>query len=240
VLLAAAAAAAWYALRPAAPTAVPRDAAAILADASLAVAGLKLVELSGTETDVGLAFALDKGALATSCAGIKAPGQLLVSFARRKVPARVAREGASVCRLTAEGLGSWPLQVRESVPARGEKIYAVRLDTAGQAYLLDGSVRAVSASDDGVQTIEVSGAAAGQPAGGPLIDTQGRVLGIALGSGRYRPVPSQWMAELRAPPEDLPAPRPRTVAPKAKEPKPQLDEDWAHQRAKALKMPDDI
>jgi len=235
----------WLALRPDA-TPGPRDAGDILADASLAVGRVQLVEISGAATDIGLAFALDKGALATTCQGVKPGGQLVVNFAQHRVPARVAREGASICRLTADGLGSWPLKLRDSLPGRGEKVYGVRLDATGQAHLVEGSVRTVLTSDDGVQTIEVRGAAGQQPAGGPLIDAQGRVLGIAIGAGRYRPVPAQWMAELRAPPEDLPQPAPRHTAP-ARPPKEQpkdFNDEFNQQRAEALRksltVPDDI
>jgi hypothetical protein len=186
---------------------------------------------------------------------VKPGAELIVKFAQRKVPARVARESAPVCRLSAEGLGSWPLKLREGLPARGEKVYGVRLDATNQAHLVEGSVRTVLASDDGVQTIEVRGAAAAQPVGGPLVDVQGRVLGIALGEGRYRPVPAPWMAELRAVPQDLPPPPPRSgpqhstpqhSAPQRapKELPPDYIDKYNHDRAKALQksltVPDDI
>ncbi len=236
--------AAWIVVPPT-PASPSREASEILADAALAVGRLQLVELSGRSTDVGLAFALDKGALATTCTGVRPGAQLVVSFAQRQVPARVAREGTAVCRLTADGLGSWPLHLREGLPARGEKVYGVRLDATNQAHLVEGSVRTVLASDDGVQTIEVRGAAASQPVGGPLIDMQGRVLGIAIGSGRYRPVPTQWMAELHAPPEGPPpppAPPRRASGPKhaPKDLPPEFIDEYNHKRANALKVPDDI
>ena len=244
--------AAWLALLPATAPA-PRDAGDILADASLAVGRVQIVEVSGRSTDIGLAFAFEKGALATTCAGVTPGAEIIVTFAQRKVPARVAREAAPVCRLSADGLGSWPLKLRESLPASGEKVYGVRLDAANQAHLVEGSVRAVLAGDDGVHTIEVRGAAAAQPAGGPLVDADGRVLGIALGGGRYRPVPAPWIAEVRAVPEDLPPPPPRATPPQRATPPPHATprrgqqevppdfiEEYNRQRANALKVPGDI
>lgn len=199
VLAIALAAAGWFLLRPA-PGAPPRDPGEILADVSLAVGRLQSVEISGATRDLGLAFALAEGTLATTCNGVKPAAQLLVTFGPRKVPARVDDdyEGHSVCRLSAEGMGSWPLRTRSGDPGKGEKVYGVSVDATGQAGLLAGSVRRVSAQD-GVRTIEVDGAAATQLAGGPLVDTQGRVLAIAMGAGRYRPIPPQWFAAKRAP-----------------------------------------
>jgi hypothetical protein len=193
VLVIAAAAAGWFLLRPA-PAAPPRDPGDILADVSLAVGRLQSVEISGATTDLGLAFALAEGTLATTCNGVKPASQLLVTLGSRKVPARVENdfEGHSVCRLSAEGMGSWPLRTRSGDPGKGEKVYGVSVDATGQARLIEGSVRHVSAQG-GVKTIEVDGAAATQLAGGPLIDTQGRVLAIAMGGGRYRPIPQQWL-----------------------------------------------
>ncbi len=244
-LVALLAASAWIALHPTASVS-PRDPADILAEASLAVGRLQSVEISGATTDLGLAFALNQGALATSCSGLKPTSQLLVSFAQRKVPARVENlyEGQSVCKLAADGMGSWPLRTRDGDPGTGEKVYGVRMDATGQAHLIEGTVRRVSAQD-GVKTIEVDGAAASQLAGGPLIDTQGRVLAVALGEGRYRPIPPQWSAEMRAPPPAAAEPPkvakpPKAAKPAPKEPARDWFEERAHQKAKALKVPDDI
>ena len=252
--VAVAGAAAWLVFQPAA-TSTPHEAGDILADASLAIGRVQLVEISGRTTDIGLAFALDKGAFATSCAAVTPGSHLLVHFAQRQVSAHVAREATPVCRLTADGLGSWPLRLRESLPARGEKVYGVRLDATNQAHLVEGGVHAVLAGDDGVPMIEVRGAAAAQPAGGPLVDAQGRVLGIALGAGRYLPVPGAWMTEMRAQSDDLPAPPPppsqRMAEPNrapgkgpAKEIPPDFIEKYNHDRAEALRksltVPDDL
>lgn len=185
---------AWLALRPAAVA--PRNPADIAADASLAVGRLQSVGVSGAVTDHGLAFALDEGTLVATCGALAPGAELIVGFAQRKVAARVAADGASVCRLAAHGVGSWPLRLRPGLPAKGEKVYAVRLDAAGQAALVEGIVGAAGMRD-GSATIEVKGAAEHAPAGGPLLDTQGRVLGIALGGGRWRSVPAEWLPGAR-------------------------------------------
>jgi hypothetical protein len=148
-------------------------------------------------------------------------------------------EGHSICKIVGDGLGSWPLKTRNGDPATGEKVYGVRVDATGQVHLIEGKVRRMTAQE-GLKTIEVEGAVASQLAGGPLIDAQGRALAVAMGEGRYRPIPPQWFAEMRAPPP-AEAPPPKAVAkPAPKEPAPDWIEERAHQKAKALKLPDDI
>ena len=171
----------------------PRDPREMAEAASLAVGRLQSVDVSGAVTALGLAFALQEGALATSCTGLSPASQLIVSFAHRKVAARVAGMSAArdVCRLSADGIGSWPLAVAATVPSPGALVYAPGVGADGRVTLPDGKVRRVR-REAGTTTIEVAGAAATQPAGGPLLDAQGRVVGVGQGGGSYRPVPREW------------------------------------------------
>lgn len=163
-----------------------RDPAEIAQAASLAVGRVQAVDVGGGVTPLGLAFAVGEGTLATSCGGLAPTMQLVVSFAQRKVPARVAAASGKdgVCRLAADGMGSWPLAIASRVPAVGATVYATELAPGGQVTLVPAEVRQV-AGGAGVTTITVGAPADAAPAGGPLLDAQGQVLGVAQGAGRF-------------------------------------------------------
>ncbi|HEX3096411.1 MAG TPA: J domain-containing protein, partial [Usitatibacter sp.] len=110
-----------------------RDPAEIAQAASLAVGRVQAVDVAGTVKALGLAFAVEQGMLATSCEGLTPTTQLVVSFAQRRVPARVAtiygKDG--VCRLAAEGMGSWPLSIASRIPRIGAAVYATQVEPGG-------------------------------------------------------------------------------------------------------------
>jgi len=234
-IAAALAGAAWFALGSS-PGHEPRDEREIAQAVSLAVGRLQGVDVSGHTAQLGLAFAVAEGSLASSCQGLSPSSQLVVRFAQREVPARVATLYAAngVCRLSAYGMGSWPLAVRTSLPQRGDRIYAAKVGATGQVSLVEGRVRRVF-GEDGVTHIDVNGPASLQPAGGPLLDDQGRVLGVGEGGGRYTPMPAPWLAEMNGP-------KPVEVPKAAPPPEPERDpiDEEAHRRAQALKVPGDI
>jgi hypothetical protein len=164
----------------------PRGEAEILADAAPAVGRLHAVDPAGHVEALGLAFAIDKGVLASACKGLAPNMELVVRIGSREVPARAARvdPAKGFCTLAAPETGSWPLEsVRFPVRA-GDKVYAVRVGERGDVVLVPGAIgRIASGSAPGV--VEVTGAAAAAVAGSPLVDTQGRVVAIGDGTGRY-------------------------------------------------------
>jgi hypothetical protein len=216
----------------------PRDPKEIAEAASAAVGRVQGIDVAGKVTPLGLAFAIQEGALATNCTGLSPSSQLVVSFAQRKVPARVATiyPQDEVCRLAADGMGSWPLAIAPAMPREGDRVHATQLGANGQVALVDGKVSRVARSENGTVTIQVSGPASFQLAGGPLLDAQGRVLGVAEGGGRYRPVPKAWIAEMNLPPpQEAPA---QPAAAEKREPKAPIAleaEKAAHERAEKLR-----
>jgi hypothetical protein len=168
-----------------------RDPAEIAQAASLAVGRVQAVDVGGGVKPLGLAFAVGEGSLATSCDGLAPTMQLVVSFAQRKVPARVATISGKdgVCRLAADGMGSWPLAIASRVPPVGATVYATQLAPGGQVTLLPAEVRQVT-GEAGITTITVGSPGDAAPAGGPLLDAQGQVLGVGEGAGRFRRIES--------------------------------------------------
>ena len=229
---------AYYAWRSTFETAPRRDPAEIAQAASLAVGRVQAVDVGGGVKPLGLAFAVDQGTLATSCEGLTPTTQLVVSFAQRRVPARVAtiygRDG--VCRLAADGMGSWPLSVTSRIPRIGTVVYATQVAAGGQVTLVPVNVRHVI-GEEGITTITVGSPGETLPPGGPLLDAQGQVLGVGEGAGRFRPVPREWIAEMNLPPPEVP---PQAAAPEGKAPVVLDSEKAAHDRAQQLKYLDNL
>lgn len=232
---------AYYAWRSTVEAAPRRDPAEILQAASLAVGRVQAVDVAGGVKPLGLAFAVEQGMLATSCEGLTPTSQLVVSFAQRKVPARVAtiygKDG--VCRLAAEGMGSWPLAITSRIPRIGAVVYAAQVSSAGQVTLVPVNVRHVI-GEQGITTITVGSAGEAVPPGGPLLDAQGQVLGVGEGRGRFHPVPREWLAEMSLPPPEAPPQAEPAGAPEGKAPVVLDAEKTAHDRAGKLKYLDTL
>jgi len=164
----------------------PRSEAQIVADAAPAVGRLQAVDPSGRVVALGLAFAIDKGVLATACQGL-APGmELVLRIGTRDVHARPARvdPAKGYCTLDAPNAGSWPLGPARFPPRVGDKVYAVRIGEHGEPALAAGSIRRI-ASASALTVVEVTGTASAAAAGSPLVDAQGGVIALGDGTGRY-------------------------------------------------------
>ncbi len=221
----------WYAMRPPAEAA-PRgaDATELLHKLSLAVGRVQAIGMDGAAKPVGLAFAWGKSALGSSCRGIPPAAELVLTFGTRKVPAHVsgAEEGDPVCRLAAESTGSWPLDLDTDGPRAGERVYAPRMNANGDVVLVSGQIRRVVAQDKGAE-IEASLPLPADAAGAPIVNEQGRVIGIADAEGHHRAVPATWIAEWRGPPPEK----------KVREPEAEPEKAQAGENAGDMKCPKD-
>ncbi len=186
--------------------------------ASLAVGRLHRIDLSGQTSRLGVAFAIEEGVLVTSCEGLAPGAQYFVSLPPRKVPASVATadEARGLCRLSASGMGSWPLLLSSVEPRAGDPVFGIDLNAAGQPVVKEGRVKRISTADEQTRVIETS-LAPGADAGAPLIDGLGRVVAIAArakdgGAVRHVGVPAAWLVEAApaartdVPPEPRPEP----------------------------------
>jgi hypothetical protein len=97
------------------------------------------------------------------------------------VPVKVAQvdEKVGVCKLTAAGIGSWPLPVTSGDPAPGETVYVTKMNANGEVSLVDAKVKRISPSPHGT-AIEVSVAVLPERAGGPVLNSYGHVVGVQL------------------------------------------------------------
>lgn len=161
----------------------------ILSAASLAVGRVHSIDLGGQAAALGLAFAVGQGRLLMACATLPATSEIVVRIGARDVPARIAggsaREG--YCALDAPQAGSWPLALGTSI-AQGDTIRTTRVSDAGEVTLVEGEVRGIERRAGGA-VLELSGDAAREERGGPVLDSRGRVVAISQGEGRFAALP---------------------------------------------------
>ena len=191
-----------YTLPKTVPPPTGRNPQDILYAASLAVGRVESIDMGGQATPIGLAFAVDEDVMLTACSGIQPGAILRVNLRPRTVPAQVmtADQDRGLCKLSAKGVGSKPLPLTAGAPRIGEKVYGMRMNSVGQVALTEGKVKQVHPEPKGRQ-IEATIAIQPGGGGGPLLDSEGRVVGItmvAAGDGlvRHVEIPQAWIADL--------------------------------------------
>lgn len=174
----------------------------ILSDASFSVSRVQKLDPSGGRTPLGLAFAIDEGVMATTCHGLPAGGSLAIDNGERANAARVAiaDEVLDVCRLHVAGGASRAMVIGRDPPRPGDKLYVVHFE-GGKTTLEEGTSKGIVPTPDG-NLIEISQAITPEMSGGPLIDADGRVVGIVSAPNRFAAgksvaLPARWIAEAR-------------------------------------------
>src|SRR5258708_37698387 len=94
----------------------------------------------------------------------------------RKVPVKVAQvdDKVGVCKLTASGIGSWPLPITSADPAPGETVYATKMNAAGEVSLVEAKVKRVVPTDRG-KSAEITVAGLPERQGRPGVHSRGHV-----------------------------------------------------------------
>ncbi len=202
---------------------------------SVAVGRVSRIEMSGARSALGTAVAVEEGVMLAPCQGI-APGvQVVVRIPPRDIPAqlRTADEASGLCKLSMSGGASWPLPMTGLAPNVGDRIYAVNLNAQGEAVVSAGEVRKVTPGAIG-RIIE-STARAGTPIdGAPLLDSDGRVVAIAL-KGQHTTLPATWIVDVPIVRSAPPAAPPEREAPAAEDAPRQAPEASADRRERLEK-----
>jgi hypothetical protein len=137
------------------------------------------------------------------------------------IPVRVAQadEKLGLCKLSASGIGSWPLPITNAEPHPGDTVYMTKVNAVGEVGLVEAKVKRVVPSPRG-KVIETSIPVLPERQGGPVLDTHGHVIGVALlpdpaGRGEVVRITPDWAVrpKVEAPqPAVAPAPPPAEAA----------------------------
>jgi len=188
---------------PPPPPPQPRQPKDILLQAQKSVGRVQGFEMSGRAIPLGLALAVDESAMVTTCHGIPAGSQLVVSLGaeNRSATLLVADESLDLCRLSVDP-PLVPLALADHDPKPGEAIYAMGANARGELALTEGKVRSMVPDSRGPM-IELSMPVAPNGSGGPVFDEYGKLVGIATtsqghGAGVSLAIPAAWLARMRS------------------------------------------
>jgi hypothetical protein len=192
----------WFLLRPSGPT--ERIPAEIMAAAVPAVGRIHLIDISGRATPYANAFAVDQGVMIGPCPDKRANTQVVVKFGARNASAQISRVDPlrNLCRLNVVSGGSWPLDVAAAPAKEGDKVYAVTT-AGGETIVTDMRVKALLPMEGG-NGLELSVPVTPNDAGGPVIDSHGRVVAMVVSQhkfpGKSVAIPLEWIRAIRPPP----------------------------------------
>lgn len=143
---------------------------------------------NGSINDSGLAVTLADGQMVTTCHNIPRGSMLRVVFRDGTSVGDLARadESSDICVLNVKTTGSSSARLRVGDPAAGEKVYAAFVGAdSGTGHLAEGHVTGTMLEPAGtVLQLDFNEPLA---TGTPIVDTQGRVVGIATLPHRYGP-----------------------------------------------------
>jgi len=189
--------------QPPEPPPRPRTAAEMVADVSAAGGPLLSYSMSGAATPLGMALAIDRGAMLTTCHGIPASSTLVVRIGKEQHPAdlTVTDERLDLCRLSVAAFGKAPLRISGDEPRAGDKVFAVTTDAKGEITAAEGTIKSIRKVPVG-DVLELSMPIPASGSGGGIFDPYGRLVGIATTPHAHGPgsvaIPASWIARMRS------------------------------------------
>ncbi|HXS53578.1 MAG TPA: trypsin-like peptidase domain-containing protein [Usitatibacter sp.] len=188
---------------PPPPPPQPMAARDIFAQAQKSVGRVQGFEMSGRAVPLGLAFAIDSGAMLTTCHGIPAGSQLVVSTGPevRSASLLVDDESLDLCRLSVSAPLE-PVALADHEVKPGDAVYALGANAQGELALTEGKVKSLMPDARGPM-IELSMPVAPNGSGGPVFDAYGKLVGIATtnhghGAAVSLAIPASWIARMRS------------------------------------------
>jgi serine protease Do len=191
--------------KPAPPPAPPKPLGAhqILPAALLSVGRVMSYEMSGRAVPVGLAVAVDPGAMVTTCHGIAGNSQMVVRYGAESLSANLSAtdEVLDLCKLAVSGMNARPIEIAADEAKANDKVYVLGANAAGEYALTEGTVKATRIAS-GVKVLELSVPIAPAASGGAVFDVYGRLVGIATTPHRFganvnAAISSAWISQMR-------------------------------------------
>ena len=191
--------------KPAPPPPPPKPLGAhqILPAALLSVGRVMSYEMSGRADPVGLAVAVEPGAMVTTCHGIAGNSQMVVRYGAESLSATLSAtdEVLDLCKLAVSGMNARPIEIAADEAKANDKVYVLGANAAGEYALTEGTVKATRIAS-GVKVLELSVPVAPTASGGAVFDVYGRLVGIATTPHRFganvnAAISSAWISQMR-------------------------------------------
>jgi S1-C subfamily serine protease len=186
------------------PPPQPLTAEAILAGVATAVGQVMSYEMSGQAKPLGLAVAIDRGVLVTTCHGIPAGAALVVRVGRESYSATLSMtdEQLDLCKLAVPELRGGGLAPSVEELKAGDKLFVIGTNARGEIALTAAKVKQLRPAPPG-KVIELDTPVAPNGSGGAVLDAYGRLVGIAttphaFGIGLEIALPAAWLHDMRS------------------------------------------
>ena len=188
---------------PPPPPPQPMAAKDLLAMALPSVGRVQSFEMSGRAVPLGLAFAVEPDAMVTTCHGIPASSQLVVTVAGESHSATLTTtdELLDLCRLQVAAPALKPLPIASDDAKAGDAVEAIGVNAKGDFGLTEGRIVA-SMPDSRGPMLQLPMPVASEGSGAPVFDAFGKVVGVAStaqghGAGVSIAAPASWLAQMR-------------------------------------------
>ena len=170
------------------PPPTPMTAGQMLPAAARASGQIMSYSMSGAAVPVGVATSLDPGTVVTTCHGLTAGTKPVFQQGAVTISAelQIVDELLDLCRLSIVGSEAKTLALAQDEPKAGDKVFALGPDSKGALVLTEGTVKGVRSVPNG-KILELSMPIADNASGGPVLDTFGRVVGIATAPHKFGP-----------------------------------------------------
>ena len=186
------------------PPPKPLTQETILAGITSSAGQVMSYDMSGQAKPIGLAVAIDRGVFVTTCHGIPAGSALVVRIGRESHSATLAitDEPLDLCRLAVTDVRTGGLAPAADELKQGDKLYVLGANAKGDVALTETKVKQLRPTPLG-KVIEIDVPVAQAGSGGPVLDTFGRLVGIAttphsFGIGLNIVLPAAWIYEMRS------------------------------------------
>jgi len=186
------------------PPPQPMRAEQILPSATRATGQVLSYDMSGAAVPLGIAVSLEPGSVITTCHGMAAGSKVVFRQGSEMQSADllVVDEVLDLCKLTVPGLQATALAIAADEPRAGDKVYALGMNASRAFAFTEGTVKGIKLVD-GTKVLDLSIPIAPTSSGGPVLDTFGRVVGIATtphryGAGVNAAISSAWISQMRS------------------------------------------
>ena len=154
----------------------------IYKDAAQSVFLVYLNDTSGTPTALGTAFVIGPRTLITN-AHVVESGSPVLAVGPVRIPVTVVRRDdkndLALLRVDVD-LTSPPLPLSDALPSPGERVYAIGNPEGLEKSISEGLISAIR-DEDGRKLLQISSPISHGSSGGPILDSDGKVVGVAVG-----------------------------------------------------------
>jgi S1-C subfamily serine protease len=168
------------------PPPKPLTAEQLLPMASRASGEVLSYGMSGRGVPVGIGVSYEPGTIVTTCHGLAAGSKPVFRQGAETISAelQIVDEVLDLCRLSIVGSSSKTLSLSNEELKAGDKVFTLGMNDKGEFVVNEGVVKQLKTMNE-TRIIELSTPVSSIGSGGPVLDSFGRVVGIATAPHKF-------------------------------------------------------